>query len=45
MDSKRKFLNSIFVYYKILDNINKHLNKIINNNFNGDSYEIVKCTP
>lgn len=43
MDSKRKFLNSIFVYYKILDNINKHLNKIINNNFNGDSYEIEEC--
>lgn len=40
MDNQRKFLDNIFVYYKILDDINKYLNKIINNNFNGNPHEV-----
>lgn len=40
MDSKKEFLNNIFVYYKMLDNIKLYLNKIINNNYDGDPYEV-----
>lgn len=42
MSENRLFLDQIYVYYKMLDNINIYLNKIIDNNYNGDPYQTEK---
>lgn len=42
MSENRLFLEQIYVYYKMLDNINIYLNKIIDSNYNGDPYQTEK---
>lgn len=37
---KKDFLEKVFVYYKILDNVNIYLNKIIDCNYNGNPYQV-----